>query len=148
MAGSPYQRVKGPTAQQQQRGRRMARPRGAAGVTQVPSDDVDYVPDVDAVDTNEKFAIALECPGMTKDQITMDVRDSDLIVRGEREEDQTLLKSDHVRLRERDTGKWRRRIRLPMSCDTSNIQASFNLGVLEITIPKKQPEQVKRIQIQ
>jgi len=109
--------------------------------------DFDYLPDIDAFDTDNKFVVAVEVPGVPREAINMDVRDGDLIIRGERKENDEINKSDNIRLRERDIGRFRRRVRLPAGVDTTNIQANYDHGVLEISIPKAGGGETRRIEI-
>ena len=86
----------------------------------------DWYPDLDALETDKELIVYLEVPGIKRDAIHLDMREGYLIISGEKPGDQDLDKSDNVRLTERDSGRFRRSLRVPDYCNTDDIQA--NLG--------------------
>ena len=69
-----------------------------------------------------------------------------LTVRGERYSEQTSNVNGYRRL-ERSSGSFRRSVRLPQGVDASAIEANFDRGVLEISVPKPQAAQPQRVEI-
>lgn len=113
----------------------------ATGTTALPGypADSDWLPDLDTYETDSGIIIQVEVPGIPKDSLSIEMRDNnELTIRGERtlESEKELAESDNIRLREREFGKFRRRVRVPMGLDTEKIAAKCDKGVLEVRIPK------------
>lgn len=108
-----------------------------------------FAPDADAAATDEQYEIDMELPGVTLDDIHIDIQEDTMTVRGEKktereEEGKTYFFS------ERTFGSFQRSFRLPANADADKIAANFKDGVLSIQIPKAgpPPEQTRRIEIQ
>ena len=69
-----------------------------------------------------------------------------LTIRGERKTDASTNKEGYKRI-ERTHGTFYRRFSLPDTANPDAVSAKFNLGVLEIVIPKREPVQPKRINV-
>jgi HSP20 family protein len=88
-----------------------------------------------------------EMPGLDEKNIEVNVANSVLTVKGQKEEEKVEKKED-FRLRERRFGSFARSVRIP-DADADRIEASFKNGVLKVTLPKK-PEArkpVKKIEV-
>lgn len=99
----------------------------------LPEDLLDsFLPDADLIDAGAEYQIRLDVPGMTKDQLKVEVADGSLVVRGERtiETDHTFIK------RERRFGTFHRSFSIPESVTKSDISARFKDGVLTLTVKK------------
>lgn len=105
-------------------------------------------PLTDVYDDGKQLRIHAELPGIPKENVKADIRNGNLVIEGEsRSADEKDV--GNAMVRERRFGRYRRVIALPPDVDTDNVSASFNNGVLEMSIPKKQEaEQGRRIQIQ
>jgi HSP20 family protein len=94
-------------------------------------------PRLDVRETDKEFRVSVELPGVTEEDIEVDVDDDLLTVRAEKKEDREIERADqHVT--ERLYGVFQRSIRLPQSVDPQSVQATLQDGVLQITIPKSQ----------
>jgi HSP20 family protein len=103
-----------------------------------------FSPACEILDRETNFTISLDVPGMNKDEINIEVKDNQLVVNGERKfqsKEDTVLKS------ERRYGKFSRVFTLPKNVKTEAIEASFSNGVLEITLPKEEKAQARKISI-
>ena len=92
-------------------------------------------PSVDLYETPDAFILEADLPGVTDDDVKLEVQNSDLVLQGWR----TLEKcgSDgHFHTMERSSGHFVRRIKLPEHVDKSAIQAKFRDGVLRVILPK------------
>lgn len=99
----------------------------------LPEDLLDsFLPDADLIDAGAEYQIRLDVPGMTKDQLKVEVADGSLVVRGERtiETEHTFIK------RERRFGTFHRSFSIPESVTKSDISARFKDGVLTLTVKK------------
>jgi HSP20 family protein len=63
------------------------------------------------------------------------VGDGTLTIRGEKQEDREEKRKDYF-LSERRYGSFERRFQIPQGVDAAKIEASFNKGVLTVTLPK------------
>jgi HSP20 family protein len=105
-------------------------------------------PDIDIAATDKQYTITVEVPGVDENDITVEVADDSLIVRGEKKFE-TEQKDKEFYSVERSYGSFRRVLALPGDADTGNIDAGFKNGVLTLTLPRKaQAEKAgRRVQI-
>ncbi len=106
-----------------------------------------WAPRTDMVESEGQYTLHLDVPGMTKDDISINVQNNTLTVSGERAIEQTKDGEERVRV-ERSYGTFHRTFALPSSVDASNIEAKYDNGVLEITVPKTENAARRRIEIQ
>jgi HSP20 family protein len=86
-------------------------------------------------DQKDKFVIECELPGLVLDDVLLEVSDGVLEISGERKQP-ALSEGATVRVNERITGRFCRRIRMDDSVDREAIVADYRDGVLVITAPK------------
>ena len=88
-----------------------------------------------------------ELPGLTKENVTIDVHQNRLVISGETATSEETGKDGWV-VRERRTGKFSRSLPLPSGTQPDQVKASMENGVLTVTFPKTSPErEAKRITI-
>lgn len=105
-----------------------------------------WTPALDVYETQEKFVITVELPGVSSDDVDISVEDSTLVVRGERKFYREQEEESFLRI-ERRFGEFTRSLTLPSTADAEGIQASFDQGVLTIEVPKKEEAKPKKITI-
>jgi HSP20 family protein len=105
-----------------------------------------WVPAVDVAETEERFVITAELPGVKPDDVDISVENSILTVQGERRFYEETKEEDYHRI-ERRFGSFARSVTLPSTADPEGIQASFDAGVLRIEVPKKEEAKPRKIQI-
>ena len=103
-----------------------------------------WTPSVDIYETNEVVVVKAELPGLTKDQVDIEVKDGFLVLKGERKIEKDVKEENYHRI-ERAYGTFQRTFSLPASVDQEKISASLKEGILELILPKK--EQAKKRQI-
>jgi len=92
-------------------------------------------PSVDLYETADVFVLEADLPGVKPDDVTVEMEDGDLVLRGWR----TLEKSQsdgRFHTMERSSGQFVRRMMLPESIDKNAIKADFKDGVLRVILPK------------
>jgi HSP20 family protein len=99
-----------------------------------------WVPAVDLLEEGDRYVLRADLPGLTEDDVKIEVEDRVLTVSGERSSQSEERKDGYYRL-ERSSGSFSRSVRLPEGVDAEAIEANFEHGVLEVKIPK--PEQAK-----
>ena len=103
-------------------------------------------PAVDIYEEENGIALKAELPGIEKKDISIDVKDRVLTLKGERAaENETEGKSFYRR--ERTYGEFQRVFTLPEGINTDEIKADFKDGVLKVHIPKVEVEEPKKITI-
>ncbi len=102
---------------------------------------------VDVIDEGDQIRVVADLPGFNKEDIEVWVEDGELVIKAERKEEKEERERNYIR-RERRYGRIYRRIALPADVDVENIKASYNNGVLEVTIPKTEKAKRKVVKIE
>ncbi len=100
-------------------------------------------PKVNVYEYDEKVGIVAEIPGLDKKHLNVEVEDGVLTVSGEKHH----IKEDEnakVLRRELKASSFKRNFELGENLDGENIKATFKNGILNIDIPKVEPEQPKK----
>jgi HSP20 family protein len=105
-----------------------------------------WIPTVDLIDQNGEYLLTAELPGMTQDDIEVDVQDDVLTLRGEKSESAEHEDKDH-RLYERSYGSFERSFTLPRAVDSEGVTADYENGVLTVHIPKTEVAKGRKIAI-
>ncbi|CAG8442076.1 8747_t:CDS:2 [Acaulospora morrowiae] len=106
-----------------------------------------WAPPLDVHETEKEFIVNAELPGVSKDQINVDVRDKALVISGETKQDQKY-KEGNTHIQERRYGSFSRTISLPQNAKSDEITAKFDQGILEVKIPKGETPGSKKITVQ
>ncbi|CAM5999345.1 unnamed protein product [Sphagnum balticum] len=101
---------------------------------------------LDIKETPNQYEISADLPGVTKEQAKLEVKDHVLTISYERKFEQKNENETYHRM-ERFQGTAARSIRLPRNCDEEKVEAKFNNGVLNVTIPKIPEPQAKNITV-
>jgi HSP20 family protein len=105
-------------------------------------------PRVDVRETEDAIVVQAELPGVDEKDVEIEFADGVLTIRGEKKLERTEEEKEKgYYLMERSYGAFLRRIPMPVEIDENAIEASFEKGVLTVTLPKKPEVQPKRIQI-
>ncbi|MCW8900318.1 MAG: Hsp20/alpha crystallin family protein [Gammaproteobacteria bacterium] len=106
----------------------------------------DWTPAVDIKETDKEFLIHADIPGVDPNDIDVHMEDGMLTIKGERESETKEEKEGYKRI-ERQRGSFYRRFSLPDTANADKISAKSNNGVLEITIPKQEKAQPRKIEV-
>jgi HSP20 family protein len=106
-----------------------------------------WLPPMDLVETEDHFVLRADLPGLSEDDVSIELEDSVLTVAGERKAEHEDKKEGFYRM-ERSFGQFRRSLTLPEGVDADGIKASFDKGVLEVRIPKPEERKPRRVAIQ
>ncbi|CAG8649074.1 5129_t:CDS:2, partial [Acaulospora morrowiae] len=114
--------------------------------------DVVWRPSTDVYETNEAIFIHVDLPGVPKEEISVDLRDREIVISGERRRGPSY-EAATSRVRERQIGKFRKEniilsYFIDMSLDRESIEAKYLDGLLEIKIPRGTSKATGRVQIQ
>lgn len=100
-----------------------------------------WMPRIESVQHNNQLVVRAELPGLTKDDVTINVDDGTLEISGERRQDEEE-QSDGSWWSERSYGSFYRAIPLPDGVNEDQITAKFENGILNVTVPL--PQQATR----
>jgi HSP20 family protein len=97
-----------------------------------------WIPRLDLVEGDKEITVTTELPGLCEKDVEVRLVGGLLTIQGEKklareEKDETFHRS------ERGWGAFRRILQLPCEVDTKSAQASFDKGVLTVTLPKTRP---------
>ena len=106
----------------------------------------DWVPAVDIKETAKEFLIHADIPGVDPNDIDVHMEDGLLTIKGERESEKKEEHDGYKRI-ERHSGSFYRRFSLPDTANPDKIEAKSKNGVLDITIPKQEKTQPRKIQV-
>jgi HSP20 family protein len=101
-----------------------------------------WTPNVEVFHRNNELIVRADLPGLTKDDVKVDVTEDRIMIRGERKREHEEAREGVYRS-ERSYGSFSRMIPLPEGTMTDQAKATFKNGVLEITMPAPS-EQVTR----
>ena len=106
----------------------------------------EWAPAVDIKEEDHQFVLLADIPGVKPEDIEVHMDAGVLTVKGEKESE-TKTEIDGYKRVERTSGSFYRRFNLPDSADGDAINAKCKHGVLEITIPKREAVQPKKINV-
>jgi len=104
-----------------------------------------WVPAVDLQETAEEYILTAELPGLTRDDIEIQLHDGRLTLSGVRREREVPCEQYH-RV-ERGHGSFSRTFQLPVPVDADRVAADLRDGVLTITCPKAHDASARRIDV-
>ena len=110
-------------------------------------DEVKWMPPLEVFFNDGQFMVRADLPGLTKDDVKIEVTDEFLTISGERKEEKETKREGFYRT-ERNYGSFFRQIPLPENVKTDAAMATFNNGVLEITMPATKVEKpIRKLEI-
>lgn len=105
-----------------------------------------WLPAVDVFDTKDAVVLKAELAGMDVDDIKIEVEDNVLTVKGERRLEEKVDDERYYRI-ERRFGSFERSLALPQGVKPDDIVASYDDGILTVTVPKVEEERPRRIEV-
>jgi HSP20 family protein len=120
---------------------------GTAGLERGASLAQVWSPAIDIVERDGRLVVRADLPGMSADDVRIEIRDDALVLEGERRSE-IEVEEEGVYRSERVYGRFSRVIPLPDGADLDKASARFENGVLEIEIPLREDARRRRIEIQ
>jgi HSP20 family protein len=105
------------------------------------------IPSMDVLEKGDEVIVRAELPGMTKEDIEVNLTDSTLTVKGEKNREEEVKEEDYHRC-ERSFGSILRTVDLPAEVKSDAAKASFRDGVLEVRLPKTEEAKHKSVKVQ
>ena len=103
-----------------------------------------WTPAFDIAETDDAYTLTGDLPGLPQKDIDVRVENGILMVRGERQSADKGDTNRHRRI-ERRQGKFARAFRLPDNVNEEDVKATYENGVLVLTLPKHEPVETARI---
>jgi HSP20 family protein len=105
-----------------------------------------WIPPMDLVEDGDHFVLRADLPGVTENDVTIELEDNVLTIAGERKTEHSERGEGYYRL-ERAAGGFSRSLTLPEGIDPESIEAQFENGVLTVRIPKPEERRPRRVAI-
>lgn len=103
-------------------------------------------PPVDIYDTETGVTIEIDLPGVKKEEVSVEVKENILTIRGDRTPEQVVQEKKYYR-RERIYGSFHRSFAMRGVVTPESIKATFKNGVLKIELPRPEQEKPKQVSV-
>lgn len=107
--------------------------------------DLPWAPSADVSETDDAYVVRAELPGVSKDQIDVQLNDREIVISGEIPEPQDEEGRRHRSSRR--TGRFEYRTYLPGDVNPDGVGAELHDGVLTVTVPKSEQAKPRHIEI-
>ena len=104
-------------------------------------------PSIDVDETDQAYRVSAELPGLSEQDVELNLRDNALTISGEKRSEREEEKGGR-RYAERSYGRFERTIPFPVEVDADRVDAIFRNGVLTVTLPKNEKAQDKTRRIE
>jgi HSP20 family protein len=101
--------------------------------------NVNHSPKFNIQETNDEFFVELAVPGYSKNDFQINVEDKQLIIKVEQE----LTDESNYLKKEFSKYNFEKKFTLSEKIDAENIKASYEFGILSLSLPKKEEARVK-----
>lgn len=105
-----------------------------------------WTPRADLAETDEKYIINMDLPGITKDELNVEMENHELRISGEHQEEKEE-KGRNYRRMERSRGRFYRAFRLPDADPDRDVKAELREGVLHLEVSKSPEKRPRRIDV-
>ena len=107
-----------------------------------------YLPVANVAETEKHWVVSMELPGMNEKDVEVRLSGNELVVHGERKQEEESKDKQFHRI-ESSYGMFERRFELPgdVRTDANSVEAKFHKGMLEIHVAKVEPKPVAKIPI-
>ena len=110
------------------------------------SRSVGWTPALDLHQDKDSLFVHAELPGMKKEDVTLSLHEGVLTLSGERRHDPAADKTTTLR-NERFFGRFERSVTLPTPVDATRVSATYENGILTVTLPKAEAAKPRQIEI-
>ena len=106
-----------------------------------------WQPTVDISETNDSLVVKAELPGLETEDVNVSISGDILTIKGEKKTENEQ-KDEHYQCVERYSGSFQRVFQLPSGVKADEVKATFDKGVLKVTLPKVEEAKKKEIEIE
>jgi len=104
------------------------------------------MPSVDLEDQGKSYRLTVDLPGFKKEDVQVELTDDSVIVNAKHTKTEEEQRKNYIR-RERSAQTFYRKIQLPEPIRPDDATGALNDGILEVTLPKMQPKETKKLEI-
>ncbi len=112
----------------------------------IPTMEMGWAPAIDVFEKEDKFVVKAELPGMKEEDIDISVVGNTLTIKGERKAE-SEVEEDNYYYCERSYGSFPRSIDVPSNVNAQKIEANYEDGILEVSLPKTPEVKPKKISV-
>jgi HSP20 family protein len=105
-----------------------------------------FIPSIDVAESDKQFEIEVQIPGMKKEDINVNLENGILTISGERSFKNEKEDKKYHKVETR-YGSFTRSLQLPESINPESVKATYNDGILSITVDKSEKKSSKKIKI-
>ncbi|MDD5082494.1 MAG: Hsp20/alpha crystallin family protein [Dehalococcoidales bacterium] len=106
----------------------------------------EWMPAIDVFEKDDKIVVKAELPGMKQEDIDVSIEGNTLTIKGEKKTEKEVKEDNYYRS-EFSYGSFFRSIPIPSSVDPNKIEATYEDGVLEVSLPKMPEVQPKKVTV-
>jgi HSP20 family protein len=111
-----------------------------------PTEEMGWSPALDVMEKEDKFIVKVELPGVKEENVDVSITGDMLTISGEKKAESEVKKKGYY-YSESSYGSFSRSINIPSTVDTNKIEANYEKGVLEISLPKAPEVKAKKIKV-
>jgi HSP20 family protein len=126
---------------------RIVHGRGLAPAQTQGAEGAEWHPGVDIREEKDRIVVRTDLPGMRQEDISVEVADGTLTIRGERKQEEDTAEGRYHRV-ERSYGLFVRSFALPEGIDPGAVSATYRNGVLDVTLPKREEVKPKHVKVE
>ena len=105
-----------------------------------------WIPPMDLVETADDFVLRADLPGLSENDVKIELEDNVLTISGERKAEHEERGEGYYRV-ERASGSFARSLTLPEGVNPNDVKAHFERGVLEVRVPKPEERKPRKVSI-
>jgi HSP20 family protein len=106
----------------------------------------EWWPSVDMSETKDNYVVKAELPGLEAKDVDVSISGDVLTIKGEKKKEEEE-KDEHHHYVERYYGSFQRSFRFPSNVKSDKIDATFDKGILKVTLPKVEEAKKKKIEV-
>jgi len=110
------------------------------------SEFLGWTPAFDVYEEKDHYVVKAELPGMKKEEINVSIEGGELLISGERKNENKSEGAEVFRA-ERYFGKFQRAVSLPPTVSAKDVRAEYKDGILTVTLPKSEESKPKQIEV-
>ena len=105
-----------------------------------------WIPSVDVFEAENEIVLRAELPGLSEEDVEITLENGRLTVKGEKKLEKEDVEGEYRRLESRH-GSFFRSFAVPNTIDRERIEATFEKGVLQVSLPKAEAAKPQRIEV-
>jgi len=105
-----------------------------------------WIPSVDVFEAENEIVLRAELPGLSEEDVEITLENGQLAVKGEKKLEKEEVEGEYRRVESR-YGSFFRSFAVPNSVDREKIEATFEKGVLQVSLPKAEAAKPQRIEV-